>query len=405
MEIKGFPKIIDLNFFWSDYQLAYVIRLVVVGAVLAATSAFLWLAIQRPWFVLLMLLAFAYSYISAGRYLKDLYELPDLGVAIEYLAACSFFPSMRPKIKVSNGKLVTKDDEINIIERIGGPGIVIVENKNVVLFEKLTGYSQVVGEGKQHIHRYEFIREAMSLDEQHCPLDVVEAKTVDGIRVRVNQIHIRYKLRERENLWTTAIGETIDGEAYRNAIKNLSDNRLVSESGLLSLDSTVKGIIAAAIQRYINQHTIDQIITPEDQNVDSRQALKAELEGAEVRRQLMAIGARLVGMQLGAFEFPDTPIDKFRLGKWKETKRGEIKVLQAQGDAYELSRQDAVRSQTQVEMIRGIISALEDLRIDDVRDLDALIQFRTAQILDMWSGLYQSKSDDDPSVMHFITTA
>ena len=333
MELKNFPKIIDLNFFWSDYQLAYVIRLVVVGAILVASGAFLGFALQRPWYILLMVIAFAFSYISAARYLKDLYELPDLGMAIEYLAACTFFPSMRPQIKVSNGKLVTKKDEINLIERIGGPGVVRVEAKNVVLFEKLTGYSKVVGEGKHDIHRYEFIREAMSLDEQHCPLDVVEAVTVDGIRVRVNQIHIRYKLRERENLWTTAVGETLDGEAYRNAIKNLSDNRLVSEDGLLSLDSTVKGIIAAAIQRYINRHTIDQIITPEDQNIDSRQALKAELDGAEVRGQMMSIGARLIGIQLGAFEFPDTPIDKFRLGKWRETKRGEIKVLKAEGEA------------------------------------------------------------------------
>ena len=402
MELKNLPKIIDLNFFWSDFQLAYLIRLVVVGALLLASAAFLGLAIQRPWTILLMLIAFAFSYISAARYLKDLYELPDLGLAIEYLAACSFIPSMRPSIRVSNGKLVTKKDEINLIERIGGPGVVYVEAKNVVLFEKLTGYSKVVGEGVHDIHRYEFIREVMSLDEQHCPLEVVEAITVDGIRVRVNQIHVRYKLRERENLWTTAVGETLEGEAYRNAIKNLSDNRLVSETGLLSLEATIKGIIAAAIQRYINEHTIDQIITPEDQNVDSRQALKAELEGIEVRGQLMSIGARLVGMQLGAFGFPDTPIDKFRLGKWKETKRGEIKVLKAQGDAFELSRQDAVRSQTQVEMIRGIITALDDLQIDDMRDLDALIQFRTAQILDMWSGLYESKSEDDPSISRYL---
>ena len=76
-----------------------------------------------------------------------------------------------------------------------------------------------MGEGEHDIHRYEFIREAMSLDEQHCLLDVVKAITVDGIRVRVNQIHVRYKLRERENLWTTSVGETMDGEAYRNAIK------------------------------------------------------------------------------------------------------------------------------------------------------------------------------------------
>ena len=123
----------------------------------------------------------------------------------------------------------------------------------------------------------------------------------------------------------------------------------------------------------------------------------------EVREQLKKIGVELeTPVDLGTFEFPDAPIDKYRLGKWKEIKRGEIKVMEAEGEAYELSRQDAVRSRTQAEMIQGIIQALNDLNITNVDDLDTLIQLRTAQILDTWSGLYSSRDADDSYLERFF---
>lgn len=375
-----------LHELWSDHGLSYVARWGILLAIFGTSTLFFVVALQRPWFILLIVIAFIYSFISAARYLKDLYELPDLSTAIEYLAACSFLPNLRPTIRASNGKLALSEDQVNLIDRMGGPGIINVDSNNMVLLEKLYGYSNVYPAGNHEIQRNEFIRDVISLDEQHCPLDMVEAITIDGIHVRVNQIHVRYKLRGR-----------------RGDIVNFTNNRLVDENGLLSMNDTVKAIIAGAIQRYINRHTIDQIITPDDHYGDSRQALKVELHGAEVRNQLRDIGVFMVGgPQLGALEFPDTSIDKYRLGKWKETKKGEIKVLEAEGKAYELSRQDAVRSQTQVEMIRGIMTALEDLQIDDARDLDALIQLRTAQILDIWSGLYSSDSKDDPSIRSFL---
>ena len=171
------------------------------------------------------------------------------------------------------------------------------------------------------------------------------------------------------------------------------------------METTVKGIVGGAIKRYINHHSLDQIITPPEGAMDARQAIKDVVYSNDVRDEMINIGARLLsGMQLGAFEFPDTPIDKFRLSRWKEAKQGEIKVLEAESDAYQFSRQDAVRSQTQADMIRSIITALEDLNLEDARDLDALIQIRTAQILDMWSGLYKPKPKQAPdldSVLRF----
>lgn len=388
--------------FWlfSDDQWAYYIRFLLLFVSFIASFIGFYFVDWRYW--LLIPVAFAYSYIQAARYLKDLYELPDLSDAFTYLIACSLSANSRPAVWVDKGKMDIGPEEVNLIDRIGGPGMVMVSPGNVVLFEKLTGLSRVVGEGRHDIHRFEFIKEVVSLDEQYQPLENVEAVTVDGIPVRVSLIHIRFKLRERESDWASTYGDSLQGDAYRGAVKNYAYNRLVSAEGFMTLNQMVAVIIDRAVKKYINRHTIDQIITPDDRTVDSRQSLKNELTGPDVRAALKDIGARLVGLELGAFEFPDAPIDHFRLGKWKETKRGEIKVLEAEGRAYELSRQDAVRSKSQAEMIQGIINALEDLRINDVKDLDALIKIRTAQILDTWSGLYSSEKGKDYDIGKYL---
>lgn len=388
--------------FWlfSDDQWAYYIRFLLLFVAFIASFIGFYFIDWRYW--LLIPLAFIYSYIQAARYLKDLYELPDLSEAFRYLLACSFSANSRPMVSVDKGKLDIGPEEINLIDRIGGPGLVAVSPGNVVLFEKLTGLSRVVGEGFHDIHRFEMIKEVVTLDEQYQPLENVEAVTVDGIPVRVTLIHIRFKLRERESDWASTYGDSLQGDAYRGAVKNYAYNRLVSAEGFMALNQMVAVIIERSVKKYINRHTIDQIITPDDRMVDSRQALKNELTGPEVRAELKDIGARLVGLELGAFEFPDAPIDHFRLGKWKETKRGEIKVLEAEGRAYELSRQDAVRSKSQAEMIQGIINALEDLQINDVKDLDTLIKIRTAQILDTWSGLYSSEKQKEYNIGKYL---
>ena len=402
MSEKRFPFVSDveelLYLLWSDDRLSYVARWGVMLAVFGAAVIVFTLAFNEPRFLVLILFAFIYAFVSAARFVQDLYNLPELDLPIQYLLASSFLQNSRPVIRVNSGKLDVPEGQINLIDRIGGPGIVNVGKNNLVMFEKLTGYSRVVSQGIHDIYRYEFIREVISLDVQHYQLEKVEAITVDGIRVRVNHVNIQYKLRERENLWTTTMGQDLDGTAFHGAVKNFSDNRLVSESGILSMQDTVSGIIAGAIKRYINHHTLDQIITP-DGDTDARQAMKEVLYGPEVREKLTNVGARLLtGIQLGAFEFPDTGIDEYRLSRWKEVKKGEIKVLKAEGDAYQFARQDAVRSQTQAEMIRGIITALDDLNLSDVKDLDALIQIRTAQILDMWSGLYKSDVKNQPKL-------
>ena len=402
MSEKRFPVISDvedlLYLLWSDDGLSYVARWGVMAAIWGAMVILFTFAFNEPRFLVLILFALIYVFISAARFIKDLYNLPELSLPIQYLLASSFLPNNRPFLSINSGKVSVREGEINLIDRIGGPGIVSVGKNNVVMFEKLAGYSRVVSQGVHEIRRYEFIREVISLDVQHYQLAKVEAITVDGIRVRVNQINIQYKLRERENLWTTTMGKELDGTAFHGAMKNFSDNRLVSENGILSMQDTVSGIVAGAIKRYINHHTLDEIITPEG-NTDARQALKAVLYGPEVREKLTHVGVRLLtGIQLGAFEFPDTGIDEYRLSRWKEVKKGEIKVLKAEGDAYQFARQDAVRSQTQAEMIRGIITALDDLNLSDVEDLDALIQIRTAQILDMWSGLYKSDVKHPPKL-------
>ena len=403
IERNNYRTALNDMLFWlfSDKGEAYVIRLLLLLVTLIASGIFLYFIDIRYW--ALIPLAYLLSFVSAARYLNDLYELSDLGLAFNFLLSAALSPGARQSITVANGQLRSRAGEINLIELIGGPGILYVQPGNLVLLEKLTGLSRVVGAGAHELRRYEFVREVVNLELQHYTLTDVTGITVDGIPVQISDINIRFRLRRSMRSMDGLYDDGVDGRIYWEAVRNQASNRLVLDNELLSLQEMVRLIVEDAVKKYINRHTIDQILTPDDRTRDSRQALKDELMTQEVREQLKKIGVELENpVDLGTFDFPDAPIDKYRLGKWREIKRGEIKVIEAEGKAYELSRQDAVRSRTQAEMIQGIILALEDLNIQNVDDLDTLIKLRTAQILDTWSGLYTSEDADDSYLKRFF---
>ena len=183
--------------YWSDYGLSYAVRWLTLIGIFGSFSLIFTKGLQDPRLVLLMFIGFFYTFVAAARYLMDLYELPNFRTAANYLAACSLLPWKLPEIKVANGKLVLKEDEINLIDRIGGPGIIKVDGKSVVLIERLHTYTKVLVEGKHKIERNEFIRDVVSLEEQHCRIEDVEGMTVDVIRVRVHNIFARYQLKEK----------------------------------------------------------------------------------------------------------------------------------------------------------------------------------------------------------------
>ena len=396
------------EFFFSDRVSAYAIRWVVsltlligiITVAFAQMTSVEWLK-KSPMLVveylIVLFLAFLFSLVTAARYLKDLYELDKVMDGFTYLMYSILFFFMWPSNTASEGQL--KKNKVdgkytsNLIHVMGGPGTIKVTPRNLVIFEKLEGPSQVFGEGKHNITRYQFVKMVLSLDDQYVDTGNIVAITLDGIRVEIPNIAVRYKLREREPDWIRDRGNTTDGDSYIEAARKFATNSLVAKEASMSLSMSemVKEIIRKAAKKYLNRHLIDQIIVPDDNLVSSRQAMKAVLQGIEVRNQMKEIGARLLGVEIDTLTFEDFRVEDTRLAKWRETKRGERMVMQAKSEAYELSRQDAVRSRTQVEMTSRIIEALDDLNLENENDLDTLISLRTAQILDAWSGLYSQK--------------
>jgi hypothetical protein len=342
-------------------------------------------------------IAYLVSVVGSARYLKDLYELDSIGDAIEYFLYSTLLFPLQPTVGIGRGKIGRRDGKINQIETMGGPGHVKVSPGNLVILEKLEGSSQVFGKGEYPITRYQFIQQTFSLDDQYFEADKINTLTMDGIEVVVPRIRFRYKLREKEPDWIKDRGSTVSGESYVEAASNFAANRLVPEETYIpnTMEEMTSEIIKDAIKKFINHQPVDLILTPHDADLSAREALRRELHGPEVRERLKEVGVRLLSVDFDVFSFEDDEIRDFWLNRWKTSKQGEIMVLEAEGKAYEYARQDAVRSISQAEMTRGIIDALEDLQIDEAEDLETLIQLRTAQILDAWSGLYTTSTDED----------
>lgn len=145
-------------------------------------------------YYLLLSMAFVSAFYVGARYLQDMYELDNVRLGVKYLAALLFAYDL-PRLAIDEGALKISQGKTNLIDAIGGPGYLDVQSGNVVLVEGLDGTHRVCANGSSFVTRFERIKQVFRLDDRHGYIENMEATTKDGIRIRVKDIHYRYRLR------------------------------------------------------------------------------------------------------------------------------------------------------------------------------------------------------------------
>jgi len=159
---------------------------------------------DMPRYILAPLAAMVGVLLLGARYTQELYQLPSYRSAIHYLFVAifdgppySYIPPsglLLPDLTISDGKKKMKEDEINLVERIGGPGWLSIEPGNVVVLERLQEPAAVFGAGIHYISRFQRIKEVISLKDQHWVAPPFRATTKDGIEMSVHDFQFGYKL-------------------------------------------------------------------------------------------------------------------------------------------------------------------------------------------------------------------
>jgi len=317
--------------------------------------------------------------IGGAAYVQDIYQLPRYTDGLHYVIS-SMFSLLYPKLKIDEGEKKIPEEEINLLDAIGGPGYVLIQPGHAVMFRNLRQPSKVSMSQAYFMLPFETIGQVANLDDQHGHLDELETITKDGIMVTLKDIEFRFRILTDVYTRSLSAPYPYSEKSFRQMAYNLS----VTDEGPKPWHKTVQGKVLGAIQSYVNSHEIDYLTAPKEEGQDPRRNLKMELFNRGIKASLKAVGAELLWIDVGHVVINDSEVDESRINLWAEDWIGNAEATRAYGDATRLAYQELGRAEAQAEMVMSIAHALEDLPTTEntTENMRKVFLLRTAQILD-----------------------
>jgi len=362
---------------------------------------------KTPSYLMAPISAVTAAILLGARYMQDIYELPSYGKALRYVLASlfdgppySYIPLsglFLPSLTISKGEKV-QDEEVSLLDQVGGPGWLTVEPGNVVLLEHLESPTKVLGEGIHFVPRFMRVQEVISLDDQHWKANPIHAATKDGIEVAIHDFQFTYRVcaSRHEN----QAGKRTLSDPYPfslKAVRDLAYNRNVRADGnLIPWGSALQFRVDGRITDFINKHTIDQVLAPTAE--DPRQSMMQGINGDDLRTLLKdVLGTELIWTNIGRFDVSDESIreamKKYRTDSWFAQWAAGAALLLAQGKAKLIVQDEGGRSESTASMLRSILQSLEETQPQDEANdyLWNIVLARTAQVIEAMTSVYDTE--------------
>ena len=392
------------SLFFSDDSKIIRLLLAIILILLFFVSGYFWTlwvdgnrdGIKIIRFVLTPLAAMGLALLIGARYVQDIYELPSYRVGLRYIFS-SITGLFYPYLNVTDGRPDIEPGEVNLLDKIGGPGVIAIEPGNIVLLERLDSPSDVLGAGYHFVNRFHRIKNIISLKDQHAaPRDIV-AITKDGISVTVHDFQFRFRLETgHQNTAGPNQRTMLNPYPYSvKAAKNMTYSRSIAKDGTpVAWEKAVQFSIDGAITDYINQHFLDQILFPASNQDDPRSEM-SKIITAKKWTSLKMYGAELLWHDIGHFEV-DPAIGEQMMKAWNAKWAGNATILRAQGEAMQIANQERGRAEGEVNMLTSIIQALDYANLPENIDENMwnIVLSRTAQVIESMTKVSYSEDTD-----------
>jgi hypothetical protein len=312
-------------------------------------------------------------------FIRSAYGLASASQGIKYFLAC-MFGSYYPFLVISDGRASVKEDEENILLRIGGPGFLIVLPGNVAVIENYYGKVRVLGPGRHFISRNETIKDYTHLEERYQPIKKLSARSKDGIEVIVKDIRYRYRIANRDSVDQPA--EYGPESLFRysdNAVKKMVYSRAQTAAGISAWEDDVRKIVESIILDAIRQHQVDYLIAPKTRGSDPRAEIYRQFHSPAGQQQFLDKGSELVWIDIGHFETPEENVAEQRVTTWRAKWLGSENVMRDSAEAQEVGKAEA-----QADILINIVETLASIGApsDSHQNLRPLYLARIAQLLD-----------------------
>ncbi len=331
--------------------------------------------------------------LVVAAYIRDVYELPGLWLGLRYLIPAAF-GIFHPRLVIRDGRRQIRDNEVNLLDAVGGPGYLVVAPGSVVLLERLIAPSNVVAAGIHYVTRLERVKEVASLEDQQDNIQQMSATTRDGVEIALQNVNYRFRIRTgRQPADYTRRTPERPYPFSSRALYNLAYRRTVSldingEPRLTSLATAVRNQVGNIITDRIYRMKIDELTAPVSEGQNPRLEITRAFESPVMRQRFRDMGVELLWVDIGHFAIMTSVVREQRVDTWQARWIGTANVTRAYGEAQRLAYQELGRAEAQAEMLLAILETLRAInptgKLDEAQ-MRSLVLMRIAQILDAWT--------------------
>ena len=343
--------------------------------------------------------AIIFVIIAGSLYVQDIYSLSTFRLALTYVLA-SMFGSDRLTITIDNGVKQLDKKEDNLIDKIGGPGYVVIQPGSAAMFRELRRPTEGAVSTTYFLGPFETIAQTASLDEQQGDKTSITAMTRDGIKVEINDVHFRYRAKQEE-IKGVPVRRTpekpypVSDDTLRNMTLNLQALKDKTETWQDAVERAVVG----EISDFVSANRIDDMTAPRSSQRNTRLELRKNLLESGLKNRLARLGAELLWVDVGHIEIIDETVDEVRTNLWSADWAGDAKENRAYGDAIRQAYNELGRAEAQADLIMSIANALRDVNLSNSSsdNIRKVLLAQTAQILRALSKNGKDKNNSEQS--------
>lgn len=239
----------EIDYPWLDFLLT--IPYPIMGTVKSIIELFL------AWDVLLVMFSLYMGYVFAlkvaSTYLADIFDLTDLSISEKYLKQSAFSIPGFNQIQIEDAQ-VRPEDQKSPLNRIGGPGKVLINLENAVVFEKVDGKPRVEGptiEKPVELESFERIRKIIDLRDQTATLDIA-TRTLDGIPIELKDIRVIFSVLRNSSSHNLDNPYTFREDAI---------NWLVFNQDPGPWTTSLINLVRTELTEFINRHLLSELLS------------------------------------------------------------------------------------------------------------------------------------------------
>ena len=362
----------------------------------AAYGLFAFLVMAVPAF-----LGLAAAAARGGQFMQHFYGLKTRLHGRDHLLRLTFnMIGKKPSARAEEGEYNPGDDN-EAIDKVGGPGSLLVGRNMIALLECSGRFSRIVGPGHYHLFPFERVRAV--IDARQMRRSKTEnAPTKDGIEVKI-ETWLSFRIvspmddemlpepQPRESvsrLIRAWLGlkvppgpPPVEIPASPEAVRRTVYEWYVYPDGT-PWDKTVSSRLSDEIPRRM----LDDLWAIDDPSRKPRREIVEELT-AKQRESLRKRGIDLIEINIDPIIVPPE-VDALRRKWWQAYWKKDNRLTEADGDAEALTIREEARIDAQERMIRTLARSLQDLGSLSTSRLSEIIALRFIDAMEAIAGVW-----------------